>query len=212
MQMVKRMDWLDMAKGYGIILVMVGHLCEWTPVGSVIYSFHIPLFFLLSGYLFSIRDSFTDFLKRKAKGMLIPYFALALPMILWDMFVEKGGLHWPYAPMIANGRLLSIDGYGGTFNWNMVRSQRPLDGLLRDLLVSGMSLCIEFPFLSDCTVFEKGVAEATYCCCDCGSRLPLLRLRRQRAPVECGCVRYGIAVFLCRVASPKVWTPRKMAV
>ena len=134
MQIVKRMDWIDMAKGYGIILVMIAHLCEWTPVGRVIYSFHMPLFFLLSGYLFSIRGSFPEFLKRKAQGMLIPYFALAVPMILWDMFVEKGGLHWPYAPMIANGKIMSLDGYGGTFNWDSVRAQKPLDVLERDVL------------------------------------------------------------------------------
>lgn len=134
MQIVKRMDWLDMAKGYGIILVMIAHLCEWTPVGSVIYSFHIPLFFLLSGYLFSIRGSFPEFLKKKAQGMLVPYFALAVPMILWDMFVEKGGLHWPYAPMIANGKIMSLNSYNGTFNWDAVKSQKPLDVLERDVL------------------------------------------------------------------------------
>lgn len=131
---VKRMDWLDMAKGYGIFLVMVAHLAEWTPVGSVIYSFHIPLFFLLSGYLFSIRDSFKAFAVKRVKGMLVPYFALSVPMILWDMFVEKGGLHWPYAPMIANGRIMSLDGYGGTFRWDNIRAQKPLDVLARDVL------------------------------------------------------------------------------
>ena len=47
-----RIEWVDEAKGIGIILVMLGHcylnwnFCFW------FYSFHMPLFFILSGYTF----------------------------------------------------------------------------------------------------------------------------------------------------------------
>lgn len=133
MNEMKRTDWIDMARGYGILLVMIAHLCEWTPVGSLIYSFHLPLFFMISGYLFSIRESFGAFVKRKVTGMLVPYFCLAVPMILWDIFVEKGGLSWMYAPMFQGTKLVSIDSYGGTFDWSRMGAQKPVSVLLRDV-------------------------------------------------------------------------------
>lgn len=129
---VERSDWIDMARGYGILLVMLGHLAEWTPVGRVIYSFHIPLFFLLSGYLFSTGRSFRQFAVKKLRGMLVPYFVLAIPLILWDMFVSRGGDHWYLAPMIQGTKVISLNSYGGTFHWDTIKSQPPGTVFLRD--------------------------------------------------------------------------------
>jgi acyltransferase len=56
----ERNDWLDVARGYGMFLVFYGHLIErfaalQLPTASVqfkfIYSFHMPLFFLIAGIL-----------------------------------------------------------------------------------------------------------------------------------------------------------------
>lgn len=95
---VLRLKWADMAKGYGIILVMVGHLAQYTVIGGIIYSFHIPLFFFISGYFFKDTGTIVDFLKSGLKKFIIPYFCLSVPMILWDAFVSKGGYIWAYAP------------------------------------------------------------------------------------------------------------------
>ena len=51
-------DWVQIAKGLGIILVVSGHFCPktspeyWQSLNKIIYLFHMPLFFLLSGFLF----------------------------------------------------------------------------------------------------------------------------------------------------------------
>lgn len=42
---------IDIAKGIGITLVVLGHLT--TPLHDYIYAFHMPLFFVLSGFFFS---------------------------------------------------------------------------------------------------------------------------------------------------------------
>lgn len=61
---------IDIAKGIGIILVVYGHLnC---PIKNEIYLFHMPLFFFLSGYLFSNREPIKLFLIKKAKALLFP--------------------------------------------------------------------------------------------------------------------------------------------
>ena len=67
-----------MAKGIGVMLVVLGHMSINKNAEQWIYSFHIPLFFILSGYVFSTKYSFKEFLLRKAKAIVIPYFVLSL--------------------------------------------------------------------------------------------------------------------------------------
>ena len=69
----RRIEWVDAAKGIGILMVMFGHnwldnrYCYW------FYSFHMPLFFLLAGVTFSDRRTPVDFVWHKAKCLLVPY-------------------------------------------------------------------------------------------------------------------------------------------
>lgn len=79
----KRIDWIDLAKGYGTVLVIMGHLSgDVKPLQNFIYCFHIPLFFFLSGYVFSYRGKFPEFFLKKVKALVIPYFILAIPVFL----------------------------------------------------------------------------------------------------------------------------------
>ena len=54
--MVKRVDYLDYAKGIAIILVVLGHIFSGGNIKTYIYSFHMPLFFIISGYLFNYSN------------------------------------------------------------------------------------------------------------------------------------------------------------
>lgn len=86
-------SWVDAAKGFGIILVVVGHtvrglvssdIMTWTPtsrfVDAWIYAFHMPLFFLLSGlFLFrSMEKLWGEFAWEKIKTIAYPYFVWSL--------------------------------------------------------------------------------------------------------------------------------------
>ena len=60
----QRIEWLDWLKGMGIMLVIIGHSFrdEMRVVSSVadfiyslIYVFHMPLFFAIAGYLFHLN-------------------------------------------------------------------------------------------------------------------------------------------------------------
>lgn len=74
-----------MAKGYGMLLVILGHVgCG--PLEKWIYSFHLPLFFFLSGLVFHSNIGFLDFLKKRVKGILIPYFCLGMTVVLFEVF------------------------------------------------------------------------------------------------------------------------------
>lgn len=85
MNQVKRIIWLDMAKGYGMILVIAAHVGV-GAVGTWIYSFHIPLFFFLSGYVFNEKSNFMLFIKSKCRSMLVPYVCLGLSLFIFDTF------------------------------------------------------------------------------------------------------------------------------
>lgn len=46
-----RMTYLDMAKGIGILFMIVGHTISLGWQKDLIYSFHMPLFFVCSGMI-----------------------------------------------------------------------------------------------------------------------------------------------------------------
>ena len=78
----KRLDWLDVAKGFGILLVIFAHTDN-SMFRSLIYTFHVPLFFFLSGYVFSNKYDFKTFLIKKIKAIVVPYFLYGIPMITY---------------------------------------------------------------------------------------------------------------------------------
>lgn len=45
---------VDISKGIGMVLVITGHLCVSASLRNFIYSFHMPLFFILSGIVYNI--------------------------------------------------------------------------------------------------------------------------------------------------------------
>lgn len=69
-----RLAWVDYAKGLGIIGVFALHSNAPTVLLHVIDMFCMPLFFLLSGFVFSIRkyDSFPPFLWNKLRTLVFP--------------------------------------------------------------------------------------------------------------------------------------------
>lgn len=81
----KRIEWVDVAKGFGMICVILAHVEE-QYLKLPLYTFHMPLFFFLSGYLFSIKSSFKDFLVSKCKRILVPYFCLGGLLVLFDVY------------------------------------------------------------------------------------------------------------------------------
>lgn len=73
----KRIDWVDAAKGVGILMVMFGHNWLDARYCFYLYAFHMPLFFLLAGYTFSDKRNLKVYILQKSKVLLIPYFIFA---------------------------------------------------------------------------------------------------------------------------------------
>lgn len=75
----KRIAYVDIAKILGMFFIVYGHTLRGGEVTTWIYTFHVPLFFFLSGVTFhgEVLDIKT-FLKKKAMALLVPFFIWAL--------------------------------------------------------------------------------------------------------------------------------------
>lgn len=67
----QRIDYLDIAKGIGIIMVVWAHAGG--PFSRYIYQMHMPYFFLISGLLYSSNASLKEYTLKKVKSLYIPF-------------------------------------------------------------------------------------------------------------------------------------------
>lgn len=88
---MKRKTYIDIAKGIATILVIIGH-CNYTNSKLVawLYTFHMPLFFIINGMFISPDkcQSLKEFVKKKAKSLIIPYFILSIPTYICSIGIE----------------------------------------------------------------------------------------------------------------------------
>ncbi len=83
----KRIEWIDLAKGICIVLVVWWHIKElysnrgFTDRSLYLYManyFRMPLYFLLSGLFFKTYSGYWDFLLRKFNKLFVPFAVFAL--------------------------------------------------------------------------------------------------------------------------------------
>lgn len=81
-----RLSWPDLAKGLGIFLMTLGHSSLVNArVVAWIYTFHMPLFFFISGYFFSLKDaSAWKTIRHKAFPILMPMVTYSLCRWVWS--------------------------------------------------------------------------------------------------------------------------------
>lgn len=108
-----RLAWIDVARGIGILAVVAGHVWTRGAMRDAFYSFHMPLFFLLSGVL-ARPQPVGAFTVRQIAGQMRPYAAFLVLLLGADWLIEtmKGGrpiFHdWPrdLIPVLLGGTWL----------------------------------------------------------------------------------------------------------
>ena len=95
----KRVEWIDMAKGIGLLFVFLGHLK--TPfLATWIYTFHMPLFFFLSGLVYNHSRNYGNGITKRFTRLVIPYFTLGSRIfIVWCIiyaFQERSNAEYWY--------------------------------------------------------------------------------------------------------------------
>lgn len=108
----ERLNYLDIIKGVGILLVILGHIYENNNYIHIwIYSFHMPLFYFVSGITFKTEKytNIINLLKNKFKYLGVPYVVfniINLTLVLIFLNVSKSNfiLYVLY--------VLALTGYG----------------------------------------------------------------------------------------------------
>lgn len=96
----------NILKGIGIILVVIGHTQGITFTWYQVYSFHIALFFFISGYFYNsfYENNQMLLLKKRIKSLIVPYFSynllyaliycllnnweIGVPVTLYSFFIQ----------------------------------------------------------------------------------------------------------------------------
>ena len=105
-----RYDFVDILKGIAILLIVYGHIMP----GSIpfltkwVSTFHIPLFFFISGLLYNDIKYYADFkgfIKSRAKGLVLPFLIFSTIVAIGYLFVSND-----YSEFITT---LFTNGWGG---------------------------------------------------------------------------------------------------
>jgi len=67
-----KVEWVYTLKFIGIIAVILGHISS--PLGEFIFSWHMPLFFVLSGFFIRLELDPLQVFNKEIKRLIIPYF------------------------------------------------------------------------------------------------------------------------------------------
>lgn len=120
---------INIARGFALLFVTLGHSFP-NAVGAlgriynICYSFHMGLFFILSGFViarkFISRDyKITDEIKNKSIRLLIPYFVFSVITLIMKVFTEKYANN-PFSLKDSYKILLGINPNGGLwFLWTL---------------------------------------------------------------------------------------------
>lgn len=105
----KRIEYIDALKGFAIFCVLWGHSLQnlkngydffHNPMFEFIYSFHMPLFFMVSGFFFrsSLKLNIKDFLLKKSMQLLLPCVVWAVIFFLMGVSIDiiKGNGYYFY--------------------------------------------------------------------------------------------------------------------
>ena len=104
-----RIEWIDSVRGLLILLIVLGHVIGgaevaghisgtfWMEANRIIYMFHVPAFFVLTGFLWKavkknerLLSRFRIFAARKFLRLMVPYFVFGIvSLAIYCLVVEK---------------------------------------------------------------------------------------------------------------------------
>lgn len=96
-----RIGWIDAVKAFAIFCIVLGHAINGNGVlWHIVYGFHVPLFLILGGLNFSCKEtSFRDFVVKKFRSIMIPYYfwgiiSIFIYIIVANAIRENGALNF----------------------------------------------------------------------------------------------------------------------
>lgn len=79
-----RIAWIDVAKGICMIAVIAGHMGV-SEINNIVFPFHLTVFFILSGYTLKLVEIKREYLNKKFRTLMIPYFITCFCVMFMDV-------------------------------------------------------------------------------------------------------------------------------
>lgn len=115
--MKKRINYLDIAKGIGMLCVIAGHMGI-NKIAAAVHPFHMPMFFLISGYLLDACQDMHMYIRRKMRQLLIPYIFTCMGVCILSVLKSCILLGTDQIWEALSGSILSSF-YGAGVNYNL---------------------------------------------------------------------------------------------
>ena len=116
----ERETYIDIAKGLGILLVLLGHI-EYMALWKVkfIYSFHMPFFFFVSGLLWHAGGKKTPgtIIKTRLKSIMLPYAIWSVVLILFHLLIYYVTGRWNFPGTLKEAVTDTLCLYGYSVLW-----------------------------------------------------------------------------------------------
>ncbi len=117
----KRIAYFDIAKFIAMMMVVLGHFGV-PDINRFVYIFHIPLFFLISGFFFKPYKQTAELVKIKFRQLIIPYLLVAVSVIfifivsnLWHQVsfsvLMQGILNYAFGFLYGSGYIDYVFGF-----------------------------------------------------------------------------------------------------
>lgn len=111
----QRKIWIDWAKTLSIFAIVWGH-CFPEGLCGFIYTFNVPVFFIISGYLCHREASFGKCFDKTLHNLIIPYFILAAIKVAGPVIKHIGDGEWIWSVAAVLGGFHSLNDAPGCSN------------------------------------------------------------------------------------------------
>lgn len=102
----KRIIWIDLVRAFGMLMIICGHSLA-NPngnVGNMVYAINVPIFFILSGYLYRPQKIKVQ-CKKLFYNLLVPYIGTSLIILIISVFLNYTG---PFEYIKSYGSFTSV--------------------------------------------------------------------------------------------------------
>lgn len=98
---------IDGVRVLGVLAVVAGHTLDAPMAHTLLYSWHVPLFFFLAGYFWSSHRSLAQELAKRTRTLVVPYLTwfvlIAFAFVALDSSLENSTFSRLFAPF-SNGQ------------------------------------------------------------------------------------------------------------
>lgn len=111
-----RILWVDTVKAIGMFFIVLGHFFP-PYISAWIYTFNVPLFFVMSGFLAKKEENWSAFFRKNLNGLIIPFVLLSVIINVPYLIANFTDCHkMLYCLVGILGGFHSIDGMNGCMN------------------------------------------------------------------------------------------------